>query len=670
MSVEILNPFDHYQTLAGAPIDMGKLYIGVANLDPQTNPIAVFYDEALTIAAPQPLTTSGGYVWRSGAPARIFTASPVFSAKLLDKNNAQVFYSQSSKGTDDTSSISVKDFGAVGDGVIDDTAAIIAALTFANSKLRTGIALNVKNSGCTLVIPDGKYNLSSLAAPLIVQCDIESKAADFIIPASYAQVVWRVGLDVSPNNLTDAVINLPATYKATGSSIIAGSTAVRLLNLNASKVYLGRISYFDSGLWCGGIGEGTVYNDIWVNQINYCKRAIVLKPETGGWCNSNRFYGGNIQQSTGFAGGSRVAGWRHLLIDGRSPATAVVGNTFIGTAWEGDASEYVFEVYAAYNNTFVSNYHETGASVNSIAITSDTITKAAHGLIVGDKMFMSATTLPSGMSGDIYDVGYYVVSVVDADNFKVSLKKGGTAIAFGGGSVSPYYILAGRFVFDAVGSVCFGNTFINWLMPTSITIDLVEKNVAYSNGLISLFRDIRRSYNQADTPLYAASNFNNAAAVRPLFAAHPPLSDPRTDPKGWSVALSDRGLIFGDGSGGEAARLFRSGATGALKWQSTATGDSSIGFDLASCTRSPASVPVTALSCAANARTTTTITLTGAAVGDHLTLTPRDLLPEGVVIAWSRINAANTVQIAFQNLTGATIGVTCNFQIMATRPYY
>jgi len=92
MSVEVVNPFDSYRADSGVPLDAGKLYVGVANLDPITNPIAVFYDEALTIAAPQPLVTSGGYVWRSGAPARIYVAERQFSMRLLTSNGQQVFY--------------------------------------------------------------------------------------------------------------------------------------------------------------------------------------------------------------------------------------------------------------------------------------------------------------------------------------------------------------------------------------------------------------------------------------------------------------------------------------------------------------------------------------------------------------------------------------------------
>lgn len=50
--------------------------------------------------------------------------------------------------------ISVKDFGAVGDGTTDDTAAFVAAYTFAASE------------GRALFLPSGTYNLSSLAVSL------------------------------------------------------------------------------------------------------------------------------------------------------------------------------------------------------------------------------------------------------------------------------------------------------------------------------------------------------------------------------------------------------------------------------------------------------------------------------------------------------------------------
>ena len=92
-------------------------------------------------------------------------------------------------------------------------------------------------------------------------------------------------------------------------------------------------------------------------------------------------------------------------------------------------------------------------------------------------------------------------------------------------------------------------------------------------------------------------------------------------------------------------------------------------FEIASCTRSPTLLAVTALSCTAGAQTTTTLTLTGAAVSDHLTFTPSSL-PVGIIIASAIITSANTITVSFYNYTAGTISLTANFQAMATRRYY
>ena len=116
-----------------------------------------------------------------------------------------------------------------------------------------------------------------------------------------------------------------------------------------------------------------------------------------------------------------------MLIDGRSPATSVVGNSFYGTSFEGDVSEFVFDFHFAYKNTFYSCYHETGRAAAAVTVSGDTITRVAHGFVVGDKMTFQASVAPTGM---FLGVGYYVVSVPTSDTFKVSLNKGGSAVTF------------------------------------------------------------------------------------------------------------------------------------------------------------------------------------------------------------------------------------------------
>ncbi len=166
----------------GQPLDDGYINVGVANLNPITNPIAAFFDAALTIPAAQPIRTSGGYPMYQGTPARLYVNSD-YSIRVLSKNGSLVYsapqaterynqvvfeadacsvvYTSNQPGAVQTTVcevlnqfVSVKDFGAVGDGVTDDTAAIQLAL----------------NSGAKEVLfPEGEYLVSEQGnyAPVI-----------------------------------------------------------------------------------------------------------------------------------------------------------------------------------------------------------------------------------------------------------------------------------------------------------------------------------------------------------------------------------------------------------------------------------------------------------------------------------------------------------------------
>ena len=83
---EIVAPFQQFFDTSGAPLANGAIYIGTANLDAQTNPIAVYWDEALTIPAPQPIRTLNGYPVWNGAPARIYASADNYSITV---QNAQ-----------------------------------------------------------------------------------------------------------------------------------------------------------------------------------------------------------------------------------------------------------------------------------------------------------------------------------------------------------------------------------------------------------------------------------------------------------------------------------------------------------------------------------------------------------------------------------------------------
>jgi hypothetical protein len=127
MSVlSITSPFPTFTDIDGQPLNDGYIFVGVANLDPQTNPINVYWDAALTLPAVQPIRTMSGYPSNAGTPGNLF-AGQDFSIRILNKNGTVVF----SKASDDTEWISiplVTNYGADPTGTVDCSAAFAAAL--------------------------------------------------------------------------------------------------------------------------------------------------------------------------------------------------------------------------------------------------------------------------------------------------------------------------------------------------------------------------------------------------------------------------------------------------------------------------------------------------------------------------------------------------------------
>jgi hypothetical protein len=74
----------------GLPLENGYIWIGTANLDPQVNPINVYWDAALTILAPQPIRTINGYPSRSGTPGRLYVNSN-YSIRVQDSKGSLVY---------------------------------------------------------------------------------------------------------------------------------------------------------------------------------------------------------------------------------------------------------------------------------------------------------------------------------------------------------------------------------------------------------------------------------------------------------------------------------------------------------------------------------------------------------------------------------------------------
>jgi hypothetical protein len=91
-ALSINPPYPAFAGTDGLPLENGYIWIGVVDLNPQVNPIAVYWDAALTIPAVQPIRTLNGYPVYQGTPSR-FYASSDYSIQVLDSKGSVVYTS-------------------------------------------------------------------------------------------------------------------------------------------------------------------------------------------------------------------------------------------------------------------------------------------------------------------------------------------------------------------------------------------------------------------------------------------------------------------------------------------------------------------------------------------------------------------------------------------------
>jgi hypothetical protein len=165
-ATSIQSPFPIFTDIDGQPLEQGQVWLGTAGNNPISSPITAYWDAALTQVVTQPVTTRGGYPLNGTAVGRLYVNAD-FSILVRNRRGYDVLSALSATERFDSSLVtfvqagagavvrtaqakmrdvvSVKNFGAVGDGVADDTVAFQNAL--AASKFVT--------------IPKGSYIISS-----------------------------------------------------------------------------------------------------------------------------------------------------------------------------------------------------------------------------------------------------------------------------------------------------------------------------------------------------------------------------------------------------------------------------------------------------------------------------------------------------------------------------
>ena len=207
----------------GRPLDKGVVYFGEQDKDPEFYPINLFSDDALTKPLAQPVHTKCGYLYDKGDMVEPHAKEIIYSVKVLDSYGRKVFYkgammrnswnddvisqigaaiiesqtaaviaaeiavqdainntaveggvladtfvtatangvgtiarTQRDKNSD---TVSVKDFGAKGDGAVDDSMPVQAAIDYCELE------------GTTLHIPKGLYVVTNISIKCSIKAD-------------------------------------------------------------------------------------------------------------------------------------------------------------------------------------------------------------------------------------------------------------------------------------------------------------------------------------------------------------------------------------------------------------------------------------------------------------------------------------------------------------------
>jgi hypothetical protein len=273
LSIQV--PFPVFQDRDGQPLENGYIWIGEPNLNPQTNPVVAYFDAALTIPAPQPLRTLNGYVSRAGTPAQIYIDGVNFSILVQDSKGSMVYNFPDGSGISPDAcgvtynppftgavsypvcekleqTVSVKDFGAVGDGVTDDYDAINAAWLYCYP---IGASLYFPSGTYLVVTENFPFRNTQLPVTSLLDCNDMTIYGDG--PSTILKTSSVLGADVLQLNglqnfhVRDMMIQSVVSGSDAGSnaiSITGGFDNITIYNVWMKDLaYVDKVTYVDGG---------------------------------------------------------------------------------------------------------------------------------------------------------------------------------------------------------------------------------------------------------------------------------------------------------------------------------------------------------------------------------------------------------------------------------------
>jgi len=193
MSSKVVPFFPIFHDIDGDPLSAGNIYIGTSGLNPETNPISVYWDAALTTPAAQPIRTIGGYPSRSGSPAALYVGATSYSVTVRNKNGSLITTTLSDSSTVRADELAATDSTVSIAGVDASDVATVSKTVAHYGADSTGVtgansAFSDADAAGSVIVGKGLYKIS---ANLTITSDM------FFYPGSKITVDSGITLTIS-----------------------------------------------------------------------------------------------------------------------------------------------------------------------------------------------------------------------------------------------------------------------------------------------------------------------------------------------------------------------------------------------------------------------------------------------------------------------------------------
>lgn len=264
-------------------------------------------------------------------------------------------------------------FGAVGDGVADDTDALKAAAAYAH-------VYHVKLIGA------GSYMVSDT---IELKCNCDLGNSNIYADAEKTKLCIMIGSTSETDILYNANLILPQKvhnskwqYGNSNWDNFSNSVGLEISNAYYCHIVINDIQGFEIGLHIGAHSYGTCCNNIIIGSLIDNKKNLVLSPNNSdGWVNNNTIIGGKYYHHS-FVG-NRVAGTRKIAIEFEEGFNNIPnGNVFINPNIEGPVAEYDLYINGSFN-TFIAPRFEVNTEACKIHFHANTGKQTVHNIILG-----------------------------------------------------------------------------------------------------------------------------------------------------------------------------------------------------------------------------------------------------------------------------------------------